>query len=164
MMRRIIVAAAVTVVAAALAPAAGASSWGPDSNSCTGTLEDPHYSIGARGVIVKSHFMCTEGGRDIINHMTALFWCGTTQPIRDEAWLTTNCARVGTNTTELYNLPAYDWKTLYAPPVGHPNVAYGGWYMACQQATSRLYFQEDSHLIFSTHAYWHNGDIPMRQE
>jgi hypothetical protein len=74
MMRRIIVAAAVTVVAAALAPAAGASSWGPDSNSCTGTLEDPHYSTGARGVIVKSHFMCTEGGRDIINHMTALFW------------------------------------------------------------------------------------------
>jgi hypothetical protein len=96
--------------------------------------------------------------------MTALFWCGTTQPVKNEAWLTQNCARVGTNTTPLYNLPANDQKTLYAPPVGDPVVAYGGWYMACQQATSRLYFQESSHLLFSTNAYWHEGYIPERPE
>jgi hypothetical protein len=138
-------------VAAAFPSTGGAA----DVNGCTATVDNPHYSVNARGVIVKSRFSCTKNGVEIRIYFR-LWWCGNTQPQNNKNWLAANCADAGTNRHGIKWTTAGDKYTRYAPPDFGLASNTRGWYHGRLEWESQKGTTVSAvHVKFSPSPYYH---------
>jgi hypothetical protein len=81
---------------------------------CTGTMDNPHYSSGAAGIIAKGRWTCTRNHAEIF-YTLALYRCGS-YPTRTQDWVSAHCTRMGVNTNSKSPIAAGVLYTDYAPP------------------------------------------------
>jgi len=103
------------------------SSGAVDAGDCLSTVENPHFSRGAGGVIVKARYGCANVGR--LNGVLQLFLCST-RPPRDEQYIATQCTVKGYDNFDFdpVNNNVY---TRYAPRLSRPGAHGTGWWVGC---------------------------------
>jgi hypothetical protein len=139
-------------LAAALVFAGPVTAVTDATTGCSVGIQDPHFSPGANGVIVKADFSCPRAAT-IIQGLQ-LFWCGSKQPQKNEGWLAANCERRGLNGQTVVFGAGGGSTSRYAPPLGQPGSSLRGWYSGC------ITWQVNSgtvHTEFSPHPYYHSG-------
>ena len=110
-----------------------------DPNGCSITMQNPHYSSGAGGVIEKADWTCGDVPTTIyINYPNYVYgynlmlWlCGTKTPQASVTWLLDNCSPEGNwqgSFTITKSGSAGD-TTRYAPPQGQSGAHGSGWWI-----------------------------------
>jgi hypothetical protein len=104
-----------------------------DRNGCSNTIDNPHYSSGALGVIAKGHWSCTVAPATIYlsGERGFFLWLCPTQPPKDETWITSHCNQKGRNGTDFTISQANTDYVRYVPPSGQPGGTGTGWWIAC---------------------------------
>jgi hypothetical protein len=103
---------------------------GPDDGS---DVNNPHYSSGARGIIVKGRIHCSGNPWKIENWYLEIWWCGELHPQSDESFLVNNCQLMGHDFKDKISpVNAGDTFTMYAPPQSETGARKDGWYKACE--------------------------------
>jgi hypothetical protein len=113
-----------------------------DQNGCQASIDNPHYSGGAAGIIAKGNWLCSVAPATIYLHAPPggflLFLCPT-QPPKNEDWIAQNCTQKGINTTDFTISTANQWNVRYVPPLGQPGAHGTGWWIACAMWSSGGY-------------------------
>jgi hypothetical protein len=144
----------VVVVAALVVVAFPSPSSAADVNGCTASVDNPHYSSGARGVIVKARFSCTKNAV-YINQFLKLWWCGEKQPQKNKNWLASNCANAGTNNHDIDGTTAGVTYTRYAPTSFASTTR--GWYIGrLEWESTKGTTKSTVHVRFSPGAYYYS--------
>lgn len=99
--------------------------------SCFGHINNPHFSSGSGGVIVKARVGCDADGVDEYYLDLTLFYCGDRYPTATESWVNNNCSRAGNNVDTIFNPVGGKTYTRYAPKVGDPASNRRGYYIGC---------------------------------
>ncbi|GAB2696257.1 hypothetical protein [Thalassiella azotivora] len=137
-------------LASAAAPAQGApesAAGGQDTKlllepgSCYATVDRPHYSSGAGGVIAKIRFRCDVGYTMRFNSWIGNLYRCSRQPAYgagESRWTRDyGCISVATNSSTdnggALNLGSGSFATRYIPKTGRPGATRvsGAWYIAC---------------------------------
>ena len=104
---------------------------GAELNSCSVTsMQTPHYSTGAGGVIAKATWACSFVPTTIRLYPYALYLCPS-QPPQDETWIVLNCTQKGQNTNNISITQPNTNYTRYVPPSGLPGAHGAGWWTSC---------------------------------
>lgn len=130
-----------------------------DANGCGVTMQNPHYSTGAAGIIEKANWTCQDvpttvyinypnyvAGYDLI-----LWFCGGTFPQASVPYLISNCS------------PEGDWYghftitssgnggevTRYSPPQGQPGAHGSGFWIASVRWTTEGPNGSDGYISYS---------------
>jgi len=111
-------------------------------NRCTARVQDPHFSSGAGGIIVKADWRCgrvptTIALSDVARTTGLMLFLCPSKPPKDEVWVPTNCVGKGENHVDVPISVANAWRTRYAPPQGSPGAHGNGWWIACTVWYSR---------------------------
>ena len=121
-------AALITMLAWLPSPVAGLSiedQGGLRASSCSLTMDNPHYSSGAGGVIAKARVNCNFNGT---GPMTIdLHRCTSSGHASS---LGSSCVQVAGRTNDAYPFSANTQQTIYVPQVGKPGGPRGYWYRA----------------------------------
>jgi hypothetical protein len=97
---------------------------------CFGSMDKPHPSAGANGVIAKAHFLCATGTSNLIYQIN-LFLCPfRTEGTPNKAWMHDNCTEMGVNANAMSPPPAGREFLRYVPPSGQPGARGTGWWIA----------------------------------
>jgi hypothetical protein len=109
-----------------------------DQNGCSVTIDNPHASSGAAGVIAKGRFQCSHVPSTIyINGSRStsfLLWLCPRQPPKDEGYLTlpyNGCSVKGSDGSNVAATVANTVYTRYVPPGGTQGAHGNGWWIAC---------------------------------
>jgi hypothetical protein len=105
--------------------------------NCTASIDNPHYSTGAGGVIAKGNWKCALVPSDI--EFTGgfigfnLWLCTDKSPTRTESYLTgdSHCSIKGTYATAFEITVAGQTYVRYVPPSGQSGAHGTGWWVAC---------------------------------
>lgn len=138
-LRRIFV---VLLTIAGLLAASAPASARPDPGSptvmdggCGAWLDNPHYSGGAGGVIVKTRYSCDLGfTMTVTGALSYLYYCGGTQPTGslESGWTNSQgCQPVRSSNYSSFAVGSNQTVTRYTPNVGESGSPYKGWYIAC---------------------------------
>ncbi|MCU1485807.1 MAG: hypothetical protein JWN67_2553 [Actinomycetia bacterium] len=98
--------------------------------SCTTSIDNPHFSSGAGGIIVKGHFDCGAATVDEVAFVMQLYVCPSYPSNPTEANLAVYCTLKANNGRSDYNVPPGD-HTRYAPENTLPGVHGTGYWVGC---------------------------------
>lgn len=101
--------------------------------SCTTQVQNPHYSVGAGGIIAKSSFTCTSGVTSY-GYSLALYVC-TSNPTGTDPASNAACTIKATNTNSFANPEPGKANILYVPPGNQSGVHGSGWWIATNRWT-----------------------------
>jgi hypothetical protein len=106
-----------------------------EPGGCGAALDNPHYSAGASGVIVKTRYICDVGySMTVTGALTYLYYCGNTKPSggAESTWTGTyGCAPVRSSNYSSFSVGSGRTITRYTPPTGQNGATGKGWYVAC---------------------------------
>lgn len=106
---------------------------------CGAVLDNPHYSAGAGGVIVKNRYICDLGfSMTVTGALTYLYFCGNNQPTgsQEATWTGSySCAPVRSSNYSNFGVGSNQTVTRYTPPQGQTGATGKGWYVACTRYT-----------------------------
>jgi hypothetical protein len=106
-------------------------------NGCVASIQNPHISSNAGGVIAKGNWVCALVPTTIKlnNPYGAGFnlWACASNPPQDENYLINNCVWKAANFTDFTITVANSDNIRYTPPLGQPGAHGGGWWIACAQ-------------------------------
>jgi hypothetical protein len=96
---------------------------------CTGTTENPHYSTGAGGNIVKSRTTCA--GVTSAYVLLILFRCPHSPTGAESTWQNQGCREVASGYQNIRPVVGGKTYTTYAPAPGTRGVRGAGFYVGC---------------------------------
>jgi hypothetical protein len=106
------------------------------NNQCTANINNPHFSTGANGVIVKGQWSCIDVPTTInlsaVGH-GFLLWNCPTEPEKSESYLLNNpnCVTKGSNHDDISLTGSGSKSTRTAPPAPQSGAHGSGWWIAC---------------------------------
>jgi hypothetical protein len=127
-----------------------------DRNGCSNTIENPHYSSGALGIIAKGHWSCTSAPTVIYlsGERGFFLWLCPSNPPKDELWISSHCTQKGRNGTDFTISQANTDYVRYVPPSSLPGAHGTGYWIACSMWQSGGYQgTSDVHTVFSNAVY-----------
>jgi hypothetical protein len=125
----------------------GASPANASGGDCLGHVDDPHFSVGANGVIAKGRYTCNPSpGVDILDVFLQLYVCPTT-PEHTEGYVSLHCRLADFADYTIYS-PGNVTRYVPTPPNGARGA---GYWIACTSWTA------DGHVHpaeFSDHSFF----------
>lgn len=107
-------------------------------NGCNVTIDNPHFSSGAGGIIAKGRFSCTDVPSTIHingNRGTSfLLWLCPNKPPKSESYLynpANGCTPKGSNTDNVSATSSGTTYTRYVPPSSQGGAHGNGWWISC---------------------------------
>lgn len=123
------------VLAGIITPLAiGGPAWA-ETNSCGVSIQNPHSSSGAGGIIVKGTWTCADVPTIIYIYPNGfnLWLCTDKAPQKSETYLATDphCWIKASNENDINITRANTGYTIYSPDLGTSGVHGSGWWVAC---------------------------------
>ncbi len=119
----------IAVLALASSLAIPASPASANHTSCTMSVDNPHYSSGAGGIITKAKIYCTGSG--VSAKVEAMLWLCPKKGDRTEAWVSNNCQLKGYGDNFYTPVPVAKTQVTYARESGQPGARGKGYWIAC---------------------------------
>lgn len=118
-----------------------------DTNSCTSSTNNPHYSSPAGGAIAKATYKCTTSNVDKIWVSQILWKCPTSNVTKNKTWLKNNCVNKGQNNQDIWTPTANHQYERISPPQPEPGAQGTGWWILYNHWIS----EKNGNFVFHHH-------------